>query len=156
MHVLQIAGRGHGLCLMKIKKRKTTQAVKTIPALLKEKRIPRAEAMCIPFTKRNKRKKSTPWTERTHDVRCSKHSNEAAGVHMEEDKLDKYLRKPHLPCGDSMFAAATYEVEVGAACTCTPATSADPTWLLLTAHMPKCKATSAAEHAVSTLREGPG
>jgi len=40
------------------KKRKTTQAVKTLPASIKEKRIPRAEAPCIPFTKRNKRQKS--------------------------------------------------------------------------------------------------
>eukprot|EP00983_Pelagomonas_calceolata_P023442 738465-Pelagomonas_calceolata.AAC.1 len=33
------------------KKRKTTQAVKTLPTLIKEKRMPRAEAPCIPFTK---------------------------------------------------------------------------------------------------------
>eukprot|EP00983_Pelagomonas_calceolata_P070157 1150673-Pelagomonas_calceolata.AAC.1 len=38
----------------KEKKRKTTQAVKTLPASIKEKRKPRAEAPCIPFTKRNK------------------------------------------------------------------------------------------------------
>eukprot|EP00967_Tisochrysis_lutea_P139222 scaffold252566_cov18-Tisochrysis_lutea.AAC.3 len=31
------------------------QAVKTLPASIKEKRIPRAEAPCIPFTKRNKK-----------------------------------------------------------------------------------------------------
>eukprot|EP00983_Pelagomonas_calceolata_P064343 1148081-Pelagomonas_calceolata.AAC.2 len=37
------------------KKRKTTQAVKALPASIKEKRIPRAEAPCIPFTKRNKK-----------------------------------------------------------------------------------------------------
>eukprot|EP00983_Pelagomonas_calceolata_P079046 1154513-Pelagomonas_calceolata.AAC.1 len=40
------------------RKRKTTQAVKTLPTSIKEKRIPRAEAPCIPFTKRNKTKKS--------------------------------------------------------------------------------------------------
>eukprot|EP00983_Pelagomonas_calceolata_P126966 1161353-Pelagomonas_calceolata.AAC.3 len=34
------------------------QAVKILPTSIKEKRIPRAEAPCIPFTKRNKRKKS--------------------------------------------------------------------------------------------------
>eukprot|EP00983_Pelagomonas_calceolata_P005100 165724-Pelagomonas_calceolata.AAC.1 len=39
----------------KEKKRKTTQAVKTLPASIKEKRIPRAEALCNPFTKRNKK-----------------------------------------------------------------------------------------------------
>eukprot|EP00983_Pelagomonas_calceolata_P119883 1160649-Pelagomonas_calceolata.AAC.1 len=37
------------------KKRKATKAVKTLPASIKEKRIPRAEAPCIPFTKRNKK-----------------------------------------------------------------------------------------------------
>eukprot|EP00983_Pelagomonas_calceolata_P040152 1137480-Pelagomonas_calceolata.AAC.6 len=42
----------------KKRKRKTTQAVKTLPTSIKEKRIPRAEAPCIPLTKRNKRKKS--------------------------------------------------------------------------------------------------
>eukprot|EP00983_Pelagomonas_calceolata_P074108 1152412-Pelagomonas_calceolata.AAC.1 len=49
------------VCLIqekKQKKRKTTQAVKTIPTSIKEKRIPKAEAPCIPFTKSNKRKKS--------------------------------------------------------------------------------------------------
>eukprot|EP00983_Pelagomonas_calceolata_P055408 1144135-Pelagomonas_calceolata.AAC.1 len=34
------------------------QAVKTLPTSIKEKMIPRAEAPCIPFTKRNKRRKS--------------------------------------------------------------------------------------------------
>eukprot|EP00983_Pelagomonas_calceolata_P031157 977816-Pelagomonas_calceolata.AAC.1 len=38
------------------KKRKTTQAVKTLPISIKEKKISRAEAPCIPFTKRNKPK----------------------------------------------------------------------------------------------------
>eukprot|EP00983_Pelagomonas_calceolata_P125784 1161236-Pelagomonas_calceolata.AAC.2 len=37
---------------------KSTWAVKTLPTSIQEKRIPRAEASCIPFTKRNKRKKS--------------------------------------------------------------------------------------------------
>eukprot|EP00983_Pelagomonas_calceolata_P065312 1148537-Pelagomonas_calceolata.AAC.1 len=37
------------------KKRKPTQAVKTLPASIQEKKIPRAEAPCIPFTKRNKK-----------------------------------------------------------------------------------------------------
>eukprot|EP00983_Pelagomonas_calceolata_P124972 1161167-Pelagomonas_calceolata.AAC.2 len=36
------------------KKRKTMQAVKTLLTSMKEKRILRAEAPCIPFTKRNK------------------------------------------------------------------------------------------------------
>jgi len=54
-----------------------------------------------------------------------------------------------------MLAAATYDVDVGAACTCTPPTTAAATWLLLTAHMPRCMATSAEEHAVSTLSDGP-
>eukprot|EP00983_Pelagomonas_calceolata_P116108 1160269-Pelagomonas_calceolata.AAC.4 len=36
-------------------KGKTTQAAKTLPTLIQEKRIPRAEAPCIPFTERNKR-----------------------------------------------------------------------------------------------------
>eukprot|EP00983_Pelagomonas_calceolata_P043921 1139084-Pelagomonas_calceolata.AAC.2 len=40
------------------KKRKTTQGIKTLPTSIKEKRIPRAEAPCNLFTKRNKRKKS--------------------------------------------------------------------------------------------------
>eukprot|EP00983_Pelagomonas_calceolata_P058860 1145664-Pelagomonas_calceolata.AAC.1 len=40
------------------KKRKTTQAVKTLPTSIKEKRLPRAEALCIPFTKKSKRNKS--------------------------------------------------------------------------------------------------
>eukprot|EP00983_Pelagomonas_calceolata_P069570 1150410-Pelagomonas_calceolata.AAC.4 len=40
------------------KKRKTTQAVKALPTLIKENRTPRAEAPCIPFTKSNKRKMS--------------------------------------------------------------------------------------------------
>eukprot|EP00983_Pelagomonas_calceolata_P019082 599765-Pelagomonas_calceolata.AAC.1 len=34
------------------------QEVKALPTSIKVKRIPRAEAPCIPFTKRNKRKKS--------------------------------------------------------------------------------------------------
>eukprot|EP00983_Pelagomonas_calceolata_P129039 1161572-Pelagomonas_calceolata.AAC.4 len=42
----------------KEKKEKTTQAVKILPTSIKEKRLPRAEAPCIPFTKRNKRNKS--------------------------------------------------------------------------------------------------
>eukprot|EP00983_Pelagomonas_calceolata_P096347 1158119-Pelagomonas_calceolata.AAC.1 len=42
----------------KQKKRNTAQAVKTLPTSIKEKRIPRAEALCVPFTKRKKRKKS--------------------------------------------------------------------------------------------------
>eukprot|EP00983_Pelagomonas_calceolata_P119792 1160640-Pelagomonas_calceolata.AAC.2 len=33
------------------------QAVKTLPTSIKEKRIPRAEAPCIPFTKRNKKER---------------------------------------------------------------------------------------------------
>eukprot|EP00983_Pelagomonas_calceolata_P005826 192071-Pelagomonas_calceolata.AAC.1 len=37
------------------KKRKTTQAVKILPTSIKEKEVPRAEAPCIPFTKRNKK-----------------------------------------------------------------------------------------------------
>eukprot|EP00983_Pelagomonas_calceolata_P007399 241345-Pelagomonas_calceolata.AAC.1 len=37
------------------KKRNTTQAVKTLPASIKENRIPRAEAPCILFTKTNKK-----------------------------------------------------------------------------------------------------
>eukprot|EP00983_Pelagomonas_calceolata_P001237 42646-Pelagomonas_calceolata.AAC.1 len=37
------------------RKRETPQAVKTLPASTKEKKIPRAEAPCIPFTKRNKK-----------------------------------------------------------------------------------------------------
>eukprot|EP00983_Pelagomonas_calceolata_P031248 981017-Pelagomonas_calceolata.AAC.1 len=43
---------------LKRKKRKTTQAVKTLPTSIKEKKIPRAEAPCIPFTKRKKTNKS--------------------------------------------------------------------------------------------------
>eukprot|EP00983_Pelagomonas_calceolata_P081175 1155459-Pelagomonas_calceolata.AAC.2 len=34
------------------------QAVRTLPTSTKEKRIPRSEAPCIPFTKSDKRKKS--------------------------------------------------------------------------------------------------
>eukprot|EP00983_Pelagomonas_calceolata_P048239 1140973-Pelagomonas_calceolata.AAC.7 len=34
------------------------QAMKTLPTSIKEKRTPRAEALCIPFIKRNKRKES--------------------------------------------------------------------------------------------------
>eukprot|EP00983_Pelagomonas_calceolata_P057271 1144997-Pelagomonas_calceolata.AAC.6 len=34
------------------------QAVKTLPTSIKEKRKPRAEAPCIPFTTRNKRNES--------------------------------------------------------------------------------------------------
>eukprot|EP00983_Pelagomonas_calceolata_P075395 1152988-Pelagomonas_calceolata.AAC.1 len=37
------------------KKGKITQAVKTPPTSIKEKKIPRAEAPCISFTKRNKK-----------------------------------------------------------------------------------------------------
>eukprot|EP00983_Pelagomonas_calceolata_P102717 1158838-Pelagomonas_calceolata.AAC.11 len=43
---------------MRKRKEKTTQAVQTLPTSIKEKRIPRAGAPCIPFTKRNKRRKS--------------------------------------------------------------------------------------------------
>eukprot|EP00983_Pelagomonas_calceolata_P134569 1162073-Pelagomonas_calceolata.AAC.5 len=39
------------------KKRKTTQAVKTLPASIKEKRIPMAEASCIPSTKEKRKDK---------------------------------------------------------------------------------------------------
>eukprot|EP00983_Pelagomonas_calceolata_P043991 1139112-Pelagomonas_calceolata.AAC.1 len=39
-------------------KRKTTQAVKTLPTSIKEKRIPGTKAPCIPSTKRNKGNKS--------------------------------------------------------------------------------------------------
>eukprot|EP00983_Pelagomonas_calceolata_P062182 1147159-Pelagomonas_calceolata.AAC.2 len=47
---------GMTIFLLPVKrKEKTTQAVKTLPASFKEKRIPRAEAPCIPFTKRNKK-----------------------------------------------------------------------------------------------------
>eukprot|EP00983_Pelagomonas_calceolata_P111655 1159806-Pelagomonas_calceolata.AAC.11 len=49
---------GSSIEVKKRKRRKTTEAVKTLPTSIKEKRIPRAEALCIPFTKRNKRKKS--------------------------------------------------------------------------------------------------
>eukprot|EP00983_Pelagomonas_calceolata_P071570 1151310-Pelagomonas_calceolata.AAC.3 len=42
----------------KNRKRKTTQAVETLPTSIKEKSMPRAKATCIPFTKSNKRKKS--------------------------------------------------------------------------------------------------
>eukprot|EP00983_Pelagomonas_calceolata_P080997 1155376-Pelagomonas_calceolata.AAC.1 len=37
------------------KKRKTTQAVKTLPASIKGKRLPKAKGYNIPFTKRNKK-----------------------------------------------------------------------------------------------------
>eukprot|EP00983_Pelagomonas_calceolata_P058296 1145428-Pelagomonas_calceolata.AAC.2 len=40
----------------KEKKLETTQAVKTFPTSIKEKRIPRAEAPCIRFTKRKQMK----------------------------------------------------------------------------------------------------
>eukprot|EP00983_Pelagomonas_calceolata_P002419 81729-Pelagomonas_calceolata.AAC.1 len=39
-----------------VREEKTEQAVKTLSTSIKEKRIPRGEAPCIPFTKRNIRK----------------------------------------------------------------------------------------------------
>eukprot|EP00983_Pelagomonas_calceolata_P081552 1155616-Pelagomonas_calceolata.AAC.9 len=38
-----------------MKKRKITQAVKTLPTSIKEKRVLRAETPCIPFTIRKKK-----------------------------------------------------------------------------------------------------
>eukprot|EP00983_Pelagomonas_calceolata_P056618 1144675-Pelagomonas_calceolata.AAC.1 len=48
------------------------EAVKTIPTSIKEKRIPRAEAPCIPFviTKSNKRKKSVRTRRVTSSSPC--------------------------------------------------------------------------------------
>eukprot|EP00983_Pelagomonas_calceolata_P020359 642039-Pelagomonas_calceolata.AAC.6 len=46
--------KGREVMCKAFKKRKTTQAVKTLPTSFKEKKIPRAKAPCIPFTKRNK------------------------------------------------------------------------------------------------------
>eukprot|EP00983_Pelagomonas_calceolata_P003347 109079-Pelagomonas_calceolata.AAC.1 len=51
----QCTAPGHWGHDEKEKKRKTTQAVKVLPASIKEKGIPRAEALCVPFTKRNKK-----------------------------------------------------------------------------------------------------
>ena len=44
------------LLVLKRKKRKTTQAVNTLPTSIKEKGIPRAKAPCIRFTKRKQKK----------------------------------------------------------------------------------------------------
>eukprot|EP00983_Pelagomonas_calceolata_P049509 1141540-Pelagomonas_calceolata.AAC.1 len=54
----------------KKRKEKTTQAVKTLPTSIKEKGIPRAEAPCIPFTKRNKRNNSMGITRVTSSSPC--------------------------------------------------------------------------------------
>eukprot|EP00983_Pelagomonas_calceolata_P128299 1161497-Pelagomonas_calceolata.AAC.12 len=52
------------------KEKKTTQAVKILPTSIKEKRIPRAEAPCILFTKRNKRSKSMGIRRVTSSIPC--------------------------------------------------------------------------------------
>jgi len=51
---------GYKSGLKKWLKRKETiyKAVKPLPTSIQEKRIPRAETPCIPYTKRNKRKES--------------------------------------------------------------------------------------------------
>eukprot|EP00983_Pelagomonas_calceolata_P083940 1156258-Pelagomonas_calceolata.AAC.5 len=63
------------------------QAVEILPTAIKEKRIPRAEAPCIPFTKINKRKESM-------EIRrvVSKFSKDVSNVykgHKEKGKLRK-------------------------------------------------------------------
>eukprot|EP00983_Pelagomonas_calceolata_P111218 1159761-Pelagomonas_calceolata.AAC.16 len=41
---------------LNVKKRKTVWAVRTVPTSIEEKRIPRAEALCFPSTKRTRKK----------------------------------------------------------------------------------------------------
>lgn len=94
----------------------------------------------------------TIWGLMQHAVCLSKMAACLTHTYGIENKLDRFT---HRPCGESMLAADTYDVDVGAACTCTPPTRAEEAWLLLTAHIPRCSATNAAEHAVSTLRAGP-
>eukprot|EP00983_Pelagomonas_calceolata_P127367 1161396-Pelagomonas_calceolata.AAC.2 len=49
---------GRGAFEVICSQKKARQAVETLPTSVKEKRMPRAKALCIPFTKRSKKKKS--------------------------------------------------------------------------------------------------
>eukprot|EP00983_Pelagomonas_calceolata_P016340 516472-Pelagomonas_calceolata.AAC.1 len=67
------------------------QAVKTLPTSIKENRMPRAEAPCILFTKRNKRNKSLGIRRFTISSPCL---ILATRVERKEKKEKKNLRKP--------------------------------------------------------------
>eukprot|EP00983_Pelagomonas_calceolata_P102477 1158810-Pelagomonas_calceolata.AAC.6 len=71
-HLIDGLQKSHGGCL-KITEKQNTQAVKTLPTSIKGRRIPRAEAPCIPFTKRNKVNKSMGNRRVTGSARCCKH-----------------------------------------------------------------------------------
>eukprot|EP00983_Pelagomonas_calceolata_P026559 833126-Pelagomonas_calceolata.AAC.14 len=62
------------LCLHKRKGKEnnagSATSVKTLPTSVKEERTPRAKAQCIPFTKRNKRKKSMGISRVTSSSPC--------------------------------------------------------------------------------------
>eukprot|EP00983_Pelagomonas_calceolata_P073671 1152218-Pelagomonas_calceolata.AAC.2 len=60
----------NAVCMSKKRKGKTTQAMKTLPTSIKEKRVPRAEAPCNPLHQEKKRKRSMGIRRLTSSTPC--------------------------------------------------------------------------------------